>query len=182
MPPVAITVVVAELGACSAKVVTITELASITVAADANANAKVLSASYGRCRNRNSREGCKRKTKLSHVPSSFSCPRENGGTESLFLRSGSVFLDRHFVGGKGQSQLRRRYPREKEVRIGFAICVSFNYEAPARIRNRRQKMPIIKTAVPIQMKVAAFFSAAAGPLFILAPPSQASYVVSHVNI
>jgi hypothetical protein len=63
MPPVAITVVVAELGACSAKVVTITELASITVAADANANAKVLSAGYGRCRNGNSRGCCKRKTR-----------------------------------------------------------------------------------------------------------------------
>jgi len=35
---------------------------SITVAADANANAEVLSGSYGRCRNGNRRERCKRKT------------------------------------------------------------------------------------------------------------------------
>ena len=79
-------VVVTELGACTAKFPTFTELAPITVAADPNANAKVLRAGYGRCRNGNSRERSKRKTKLSHVQSSRSCPRENGGTESLFLR------------------------------------------------------------------------------------------------
>ena len=77
-------VVVTELGACTAKFLTFTELAPITVAADPNANAKVLRAGYGRCRNGNSRERSKRKTKLSHVQSSRSCPRENGGTESLF--------------------------------------------------------------------------------------------------
>jgi len=62
-------VVVTELGTCSAKVVTITEPASITVAAYADANAEILSAGYRRCRNGNSRKGCKRKTKFSHVPS-----------------------------------------------------------------------------------------------------------------
>jgi hypothetical protein len=57
-------VVVTELGACTAKFPTFTELAPIAemVAADANANAEVLSGSYGRCRNGNSRERCKRKT------------------------------------------------------------------------------------------------------------------------
>ena len=42
--------------------------------ADANTNAEVLSAGYGRCRNGNSRERCKRNTKLSHVPSSQKLP------------------------------------------------------------------------------------------------------------
>ena len=60
-------VVVTELGACTAKFPTFTELAPITVAADPNANAKVLRAGYGRCRNGNSRERSKRKTKLSYV-------------------------------------------------------------------------------------------------------------------
>jgi len=60
-------VVVTELGACAAKFPTFTELAPITVAADPNANAKVLRAGYGRCRNGNSRERSKRKTKLSYV-------------------------------------------------------------------------------------------------------------------
>jgi hypothetical protein len=46
-------VVVTELGACAAKFPMSTELAPIAemVAADANANAAVLSGSYGRCRN-----------------------------------------------------------------------------------------------------------------------------------
>jgi hypothetical protein len=78
-------VVVAELGACTAEIVPVTELTTIPIAADANANTKFLGAGYGGRRNRNSRQGCERKTKLSHVPSSRSCPRENGGTESLFL-------------------------------------------------------------------------------------------------
>jgi hypothetical protein len=79
-------VVVTELSACSAKVITITEPATITVAADANANAEIFSAGYGRCRNGNSRQRCKRKTKFSHVPSSLVAAQEkNGGTERLFL-------------------------------------------------------------------------------------------------
>src|SRR5258707_12293538 len=85
-------VVVTELGACTAKVITITEPDPITVAADADADAEIFSAGYGRRRNGNRRQGCKRKTKFSHVPSSSrNCPRENGGTESLFLRSGRGF-------------------------------------------------------------------------------------------
>jgi hypothetical protein len=79
-----VTVVVAELGACATEVVTITEVAAVTVAADANANSKILGAGYGRRRHRNSRKGCKRKTKLSHVPSSLSCPMENGRADTLF--------------------------------------------------------------------------------------------------
>jgi hypothetical protein len=80
-------VVVTELGACTAEFPTFTELTpiAISIAADANTNPEVLGGSYGRCRNGNSRERCKRKTKLSHVQTSRSCPRENGGTESLFL-------------------------------------------------------------------------------------------------
>jgi hypothetical protein len=69
-------VVVTELSACSAKVVTITEPATITVAADANASAEIFSAGYGRCRNGNSRQGCKHKTKFSHVPSSLVAAQE----------------------------------------------------------------------------------------------------------
>src|SRR5712672_2113549 len=79
-------VVVTELGACTAKVITITEPDPIAVAADADADAEIFSAGYGRRRNGNRRQGCKRETKFSHVPSSSrSCPRENGGTERLFL-------------------------------------------------------------------------------------------------
>jgi hypothetical protein len=84
-------ITVTELGTCTPEIITVTELASmtemVTVTADANTNAKVLSTGDARCRNGNSRERCKRNTKLSHVPSSHSCPRENGGTESQFLRS-----------------------------------------------------------------------------------------------
>jgi len=64
-------VMVTGLGACTAEIITVTELASmaemVTVTADANTNAEVLRAGYGRCRNCNSRERSKRKTKLSHV-------------------------------------------------------------------------------------------------------------------
>jgi hypothetical protein len=63
------TVVLTEPGACSAKVVTVTE-STISVAADANANAEIFSTGYRRCRNGKSRQGCKRKTKFSHIPSS----------------------------------------------------------------------------------------------------------------
>lgn len=47
-------VVITILGACTAKFPMFTELAPIAVmvASDANANAEVLSGSYGRCRNR----------------------------------------------------------------------------------------------------------------------------------
>jgi hypothetical protein len=71
-------VAVAELRACTAKFITITELASISVAitAYANANSKVLRPGYGRCRNGYSGQGGERNIKLSHVPSSLSCPRE----------------------------------------------------------------------------------------------------------
>jgi hypothetical protein len=65
-------VMVAELGACTAEFVTITELASISemVAANANADAaKFFRVGHGWCCNGNGRERCKRKTKLSHVPS-----------------------------------------------------------------------------------------------------------------
>jgi hypothetical protein len=68
----AVVVTVTELGACTAKVITITEPTAITVATDADANAEIFSAGYGRCRNGNSRQGCKHKTKFSHVPSSLS--------------------------------------------------------------------------------------------------------------
>src|SRR5882757_81769 len=85
-------VVVTELGACTAKIITIAEPDPIAVAADADANAEIFSAGDGRCRNGNRRQGCKCKTKFSHVPIlSRSCPRENGGTESLFLRPGRGF-------------------------------------------------------------------------------------------
>jgi hypothetical protein len=55
-------VVVTVLGACTAKFPMFTELApiAVVVAANANANAKVLSGSYGRCRNGDSRERGKR--------------------------------------------------------------------------------------------------------------------------
>jgi hypothetical protein len=57
-------VVVTELGAGTAKFTTFTELAPIAemVAADANANAEILSGSYDRCCNGHSRKRCKRKT------------------------------------------------------------------------------------------------------------------------
>jgi hypothetical protein len=74
--PVPTAVMVTEFGACTAKIVAITELTSITemIAADANANAKIFRASYGRS-NGNNRQRSKRETKLSHVPSSSqSCP------------------------------------------------------------------------------------------------------------
>jgi hypothetical protein len=85
-------VVVTELGARAAKFITITEPDPITVAADADADPEFFSAGYGRCRNGNSRQGCKRKTKFSHVPSSLVAAQEkNGGTERLFLeRSGFI--------------------------------------------------------------------------------------------
>jgi hypothetical protein len=67
-------VTVTELGACTAEIIPVTELASmaeiVTVTADANTNTEVLSTGYARCRNGNSRERCKCDTKLSHVPSS----------------------------------------------------------------------------------------------------------------
>jgi hypothetical protein len=91
-------VVVTELGACTAKVITIAEPDPIAVATDADADAEIFSAGYGRCRNGNSRQGCKRKTEFSHVPSSSrNCPRQNGGTESLFLRSGRGFNEQSFM-------------------------------------------------------------------------------------
>jgi hypothetical protein len=62
-------VVVTELGACAAKVITVAEPDPIAVAADADADAEIFSAGYGRCRNGNRRQGCKRKTEFSHVPS-----------------------------------------------------------------------------------------------------------------
>jgi hypothetical protein len=77
-------VVVAELGACAAEVITIAEPDPIAVAADADADAELFSAGYGRCRNGNSRQGCKRKTKFSHVPSSSrNCPREKRWNRTL---------------------------------------------------------------------------------------------------
>jgi hypothetical protein len=87
------TVVVTELGAGTAKFFMSAELASIAVmiATGANANAKILSGSYGRCRDGDSCERCKCQTKLSHIQSSRSCPRENGGTESLFFNQSRGF-------------------------------------------------------------------------------------------
>src|SRR3981189_1300439 len=74
-------VVVTELGACTAKVITITEPDPIAIAADADADAEIFSAGYGRRRNGNSRQSCKRKTKFSHVASSLVPAQEkNGGT------------------------------------------------------------------------------------------------------
>jgi hypothetical protein len=69
---------VAELRACTAKFITIAELAPISVAitAYANPNSKVLRAGYGRCCNGYRGQGGERNTKLSHVPSSRSCPGE----------------------------------------------------------------------------------------------------------
>jgi hypothetical protein len=61
----AVVVTVTELGACTAKIVTITEPA-ISVAADADADAEIFSTGYGRCRNGKSRQGCEYKTKFSH--------------------------------------------------------------------------------------------------------------------
>ncbi len=62
-------ITITELDA--AKVVAMAVLASIAemVAACTHANAKFLSAGYGRCRDGNRREGCERDTKFSHVPS-----------------------------------------------------------------------------------------------------------------
>jgi hypothetical protein len=79
-------VMVTELGPCTAKIVAVTELAPITIAAHANANTEIISASYGRCRNGDSCQRCKRKTKFPHFHPLRSCPIQNGGTESLFLR------------------------------------------------------------------------------------------------
>jgi hypothetical protein len=77
-------VVVTELGACAAKVITIAEPDPIAVAADADADAEIFSAGYGRRRNGNRRQGCKRKTKFSHVPSfSRNCPREKRWNRTL---------------------------------------------------------------------------------------------------
>ena len=91
-------VVFTELGACPAEVITITESDAITVAADADAYAEIFSAGYGRSCNCNRRQGCKRKTKFSHVPILFrSCPRENGGTECLFRRSDRGFNEQSFM-------------------------------------------------------------------------------------
>jgi hypothetical protein len=66
--PVPAAVMVTEFGASTAKVVAITEFASITemIATDANANAKIFRASYARG-DGNNRQRCKRKTKFSHV-------------------------------------------------------------------------------------------------------------------
>jgi hypothetical protein len=69
-------VVFTELGACTAKVITIAEPDPIAVAADANADAEIFSAGYARCRNGDSRQRCKRKTKFSHVPSSSGAAQE----------------------------------------------------------------------------------------------------------
>jgi hypothetical protein len=71
-------IAVTELRARTAKFITITELAPISVAitAYANANSKVLRAGYGRCRNGYRGQGGERNAKLSHVPSSRSCPGE----------------------------------------------------------------------------------------------------------
>ena len=69
-------VVVTELGACTAKVITITEPDPIAIAADADADAEIFSAGYGRCRNGDSRQRYKRKTKFSHVPSSLVAAQE----------------------------------------------------------------------------------------------------------
>jgi hypothetical protein len=61
-------VVVTELGACTAIVVTVPELTAfakftaIPVAADPNTNTEVLSARYGRCRNGDRRQSRKCKT------------------------------------------------------------------------------------------------------------------------
>jgi hypothetical protein len=63
-------VMLAELGAGAAKVITVAEPDSIAVAADADANAEIFRAGDGRRCNGNRRHGCKRKTKFSHVPSS----------------------------------------------------------------------------------------------------------------
>jgi hypothetical protein len=57
-------VVVTEHHAGTAKIITVTKLTAMAevVAANANANAEVVSGSYGRCRNGNGCEGCERKT------------------------------------------------------------------------------------------------------------------------
>src|SRR3981189_2490245 len=52
-------VVLTELGACAAKVITITDPDPVAVAADADADAELFSAGDGRCRNGNRRQGCK---------------------------------------------------------------------------------------------------------------------------
>jgi hypothetical protein len=86
-------VVLTELGACAAKVIAIAEPDPITVAADADADAEIFSAGYGRCRNCNRRQGCKRKTKFSHVPSSSrNCPREKRWNRTLVPTVGPRFL------------------------------------------------------------------------------------------
>jgi hypothetical protein len=85
------TVVVTELGAGTAKFFMSTELAPIAVMVATDANAKVLSGSYGRCSDGDSCERCKCKAKLSHIQSSRRCPRENGETESLFLNQSRGF-------------------------------------------------------------------------------------------
>ena len=91
-------VVVTELSACSAKVVTITEPATITVAADANANAEIFSAGYGRCRNGNSCQGCKHKTKFSHVPSSLVAAQEKTvELKACSYGRAEVFIEQTFI-------------------------------------------------------------------------------------
>jgi hypothetical protein len=75
-PAMQAAVMVTELGACTAKVIAITEPDSIAVAADADADAEIFSAGCGRRRNGNSRQGCKRKTEFSHVPSSLVAAQE----------------------------------------------------------------------------------------------------------
>ena len=85
-------VVVTELSACPAKVVT------ITVAADANANAEIFSAGYGRCRNGNSRQGCKHKTKFSHVPSSLVAAQEKTvELKACSYGRAEVFIEQTFI-------------------------------------------------------------------------------------
>ncbi|MEA2820970.1 MAG: hypothetical protein QOJ86_2974 [Bradyrhizobium sp.] len=69
-------VMLTEFGAGAAKIVTVPESDPIAVAADADANAEIFRAGYGRCCNGNRRHGCKRKTKFSHVPSSPVAARE----------------------------------------------------------------------------------------------------------
>jgi hypothetical protein len=69
-------IVLTELGSRAAEVITITEPDPITVAADADADPELFGAGYGRRRNGNSRQGCKRKTKFSHVPSSLVAAQE----------------------------------------------------------------------------------------------------------
>jgi hypothetical protein len=91
-------VVITELGACAAEVVTIAEPNPITVAADADANAEIFSGGYGRCCNSNGRQGCKRNTKFSHVPSSLVAAREKTvGLKACSYGRANVFNEQTFI-------------------------------------------------------------------------------------